>query len=151
MYDRYARAIAYFRIPMYSEAILMINSLLNDYPNDPFFLELKGQINAENGKVEKAITAYRKSLDQIKSPAPLIMLALANMLLERKNSIKSYEEAKLLLEKTIFLEPKNILAWRLKGIAHNKLNELKLADLSAAEEYLLRNDFNRSRYFAKRF
>ena len=53
-------------------------------------------------------------------------------------------------KKTIFLEPKNILAWRLKGIAHNKLNELKLADLSAAEEYLLRNDFNRSRYFAKR-
>ena len=150
IYDKYARAIAYFRIPMYSEAILMIDSLLNDYPNDPFFLELKGQIHAENGKVEKAITAYRKSLDQIKSPAPLIMLALANMLLERKNSIKSYEEAKSLLEKTIFLEPKNILAWRLKGIAHNKLNELKLADLSAAEEYLLRNDFNRSRYFAKR-
>ena len=70
--------------------------------------------------------------------------------MEKKNSIKSYEEAKLLLEKTIFLEPKNILAWRLKGIAHNKLNELKLADLSAAEEYLLRNDFNRSRYFANR-
>ena len=58
------------------------------------------------------------------------MLALANMLLEKKNSIKSYEEAKSLLEKIIFLEPKNILAWRLKGIAHNKLNELKLADLS---------------------
>ena len=55
IYDKYARAIAYFRIPMYDEAILMINSLLNDYPNDPFFLELKGQIYAENGKVEKAI------------------------------------------------------------------------------------------------
>ena len=70
--------------------------------------------------------------------------------MEKKNSIQSYEEAKSLLEKTVFLEPKNILAWRLKGIAHSKLNEFKLADLSAAEEYLLRNDFNRSRYFAKR-
>ena len=54
------------------------------------------------------------------------------------------------MEKTIFLEPKNILAWHLKGITHSKLNELRLADLAAAEEYLIRNDFNRSRYFAKR-
>ena len=69
---------------MYDEAILTINSLLNDYPNDPFFLELKGQIYAENGKVEKAITAYRKSLDQIKSPAPLIMLALAKHAFRKK-------------------------------------------------------------------
>ena len=150
MYDKYARAIAYFRIPMYSEAILTINSLLNDYPNDPYFLELLGQIYAENGKIENAIIAYRKSLEKIKSPAPLIMLALANMLLEKKNNETSYEEAKSLLEKIIFLEPKNILAWHLKGIAHSKLNELKLADLSAAEEYLLRNDFNRSRYFANK-
>ena len=72
------------------------------------------------------------------------------MLLEKKNSVKSYQEAKSLLERIIFLEPKNILAWHLKGIAHSKLNELKLADLSAAEEYLLRNEFNRSRYFANR-
>ena len=78
------------------------------------------------------------------------MLALANMLLERKNSIKSYEQAKILLEKTLFLEPKNILAWRLKGIAHSKLNETNLANLSAAEEYLNKNDFKRSRYFAKK-
>ena len=62
---------------MYDEAILAINSLLNDYPNDPFFLELKGQIYAENRKIENAILAYKKSLDQIQSPAPLIMLALS--------------------------------------------------------------------------
>ena len=115
------------------------------------FLELKGQIYAENGKIENAIKFYKHSLELIQKPAPLIMLALANMLLERKNSIESYLEAKLLLDKTIFLEPKNILAWHLKGIAHSKLNEITLADLSAAEEFLIRNDFNRSKYFAKRF
>ncbi len=150
MYDKYARAIAYFRIPMYEEAILAINSLLNDYPNDPYFLELKGQIYAENGKIENAILAYKKSLEQTVEPAPLIMLALANMLLEKKNSKNSYIEAKSLLEKTVFLEPSNILAWHLKGITHSKLNEINLADLSAAEEYLLRNEFKRSKYFANK-
>ena len=53
IYDKYARAIAYFRIPMYEEAISSINALLKDYPDDPYFLELKGQIYAENGKIEK--------------------------------------------------------------------------------------------------
>jgi len=150
IYDKYARAIAYFRIPMYEEAILAVNSLLKDYPNDPYFLELKGQIYAENGKVENAILAYKKSLEQIQEPAPLIMLALANMLLEKKNSTRSYLEAKSLLERTVFLEPSNILAWHLKGIAHSKLKEFNLANLSAAEEYLIRNDFKRSKYFAKK-
>ncbi len=150
IYDKYARAIAYFRIPMYEEAILAINSLLNEYPNDPYFLELKGQIYAENGKIENAILAYKKSLDLIQEPAPLIMLALANMLLEKKNSISSYEEAKALLNKIVFLEPKNILAWHLKGITHSKLNESNLANLAAAEEFLIRHDFKRSKHFAEK-
>ncbi len=150
LYEKYARTIAYFRIPMYEDAISSINLLLKEFPNDPYFLELKGQIYAENGKVEEAIFAYQESLNQFKKPPPLIMLALANVLLEKKNSKKAYNNALNLLKKTIFIEPSNILAWHLKGIAHSKLNEENLADLSAAEEFLIRRDFNRSRYFAKR-
>ena len=149
IYERYARAIAYFRIPMYEEAILSINALLRDYPNDPYFLELKGQIHAENGKVDAAILSYQEALKKINKPAPLIMLSLAGMLLE-KNSKSSYFKAKSLLEKAIILEPLNILAWHLKGIAHNKLNEYNLADLSAAEEFLIKKEYYRSRYFARR-
>ena len=78
------------------------------------------------------------------------MLALANMLLEKKNSKESYGNAITLLKKTIFMEPSNILAWHLKGIAHSKLNEGSLADLAAAEEFLIRRDFSRSKYFAER-
>ena len=150
MFERYARAIAYFRIPMYEEAITAINRLLEDYPKDPYFLELKGQIYAENGKIEEAIKAYEQSLNEIKRPAPLIMLALSNMLLERKNNSQSYEYALELLQKTILIEPKNIMAWHLKGIAHSKLNQSSLADLSAREEFLIRKDFSRSKYFAKK-
>merc|ERR1711991_678669 len=60
--SRYARAIAYFRAPLYKKSIKEINSLLKDYPNDAFFIELKAQILAENGKVKEAINYYRKSL-----------------------------------------------------------------------------------------
>ena len=78
------------------------------------------------------------------------MLALANMLLEKKNSIVLYKEAKSLLNKTILLDPTNFLAWHLKGIAHIKLNEVILANLSAAEEFLIRRDYDRTKYFAKK-
>ena len=150
IYERYARTIAYFRIPMYKEAIESVNALLEDFPNDPYFLELKGQIYAENGKVDKAIYSYQEALSKIKEPAPLIMLSLANMLLEKKDNLNSYQKAKLLLNKILLLEPSNLLAWHLKGIAHSKLDEINLADLSAAEEFLIRRDFNRSKYFAKK-
>ncbi len=150
IYDRYSRAIAYFRIPMYEEAIFSIDSLLKDYPRDPYFLELKGQIYAENGKINAAINAYEKALKYIDNPAPLIMLSLSNMLLEKKNDPRSYAKAKKLLNTAIALEPLNISAWRLKGITHSKLNEEVLADLSAAEEFLIRREYKRSEYFAKK-
>ena len=69
---------------MYEEAIFSIDSLLKDYPRDPYFLELKGQIYAENGKINEAINAYEKALKYIDNPATLIMLSLSNMLLEKK-------------------------------------------------------------------
>ena len=42
------------------------------------------------------------------------------------------------------------MAWHLKGVAHSLLNEDNLADLSAAEEFLIRGEYNRSRYFANK-
>ena len=58
LHSRYARAIAYFRAPLYKKSIEEINSLLKDYPNDPFFLELKAQILSENGKVISSNITY---------------------------------------------------------------------------------------------
>ena len=48
------------------------------------------------------------------------------------------------------MEPLNISAWHLKGTAHSKLDEQVLADLSAAEEFLIRREYKRSEFFAKK-
>ena len=149
LHERYARCIAYFKSPNFFKALKEINYLIDDYPNDPYFHELKGQILAENGLVEEAIISYTKSL-KIIPDAPLIILPLANLLLEKDRNRKSIIEIKKMLNKVILIEPDNILAWRLKGIVHTKLGESILADLSAAEENLLRADVNRTLYFSKR-
>ena len=149
IYERYARTIAYFKSPIFSDALKEINLLIKDYPDDPYFYELKGQILAENGFIDEAIKAYSKSLEIIPD-APLIILPLASLLLEKKNSNKSLSYIKKIIKKVVLAEPDNVLAWRLKGIMHNKLGETLLSDLSAAEENLLRSNRKRAQFFSKR-
>jgi predicted Zn-dependent protease len=147
--ERYARTIAYFRAPMYKNAIQEIDLLLRDYPKDPYFMELKAQIYSENGHKEKAIKMYKESL-QIIPNSPLIMLSLSGLLLEGKKNKKKFTEARYYVEKVIRMEPENILAWHLKGIIHNYSGEFMEADLSAAEEFLRRRDFKMASYFANK-
>ncbi len=147
--ERYTRAIAYYKTPIFSKAIKEINSLIKDYPKDPYFYELKGQIYSENGQIDLAIKAYKNSL-KFSPESPLIMLALANVLLEKQYAVKTIKEAKTLLDRIIKTETENILAWRLKGIAHSRLGEFVLADLAAAEENFRRKDFNRAIFFSER-
>ena len=135
--SRYARAIAYFRVPLYKKSIKEINSLLKDYPNDPFFIELKAQIISENGKIKEAIKYYRESLKIIPN-STLIMLPLCNLLLEDSKYLKDIKEANNYLNFIVKKEPENIFAWHLKGISHNRLGEPIYANLSAAEEFLRR-------------
>ena len=78
------------------------------------------------------------------------MLSLAIVLVEKKNNLTPIREAKSILEKVVQLESDNILAWRLKGIAHSQLEEFVLADLAAAEENFRRRDFNSAIFFSKR-
>ena len=147
--ERYARAIAYFRVPMYKNAIREADLLLRDYPKDPYFMELKAQIYSENGHKEKAIKMYKESLQLIPN-SPLIMLSLSGLLLEGKKNIQNFTKAKKYVEKVIKIESENILAWHLKGIIHNYFGEVIEADLSAAEEFLRRRDFKTASYFANK-
>ena len=150
VHERYARAIAYFRAPMFRKSIAEINKLTNEFPDDPYFLELKGQIYSENGYIKEAIKAYQKCL-KIIPQSPLIMLALSGLYLESSDINKK----RLLLAKQYLLdiikkEPDNILAWHLKGITHSSLGEKTEADLSAAEEYLRRRNFSSAKFFAEK-
>ena len=147
--SRYARAIAYFRVPLYKKSIKEINSLLKDYPNDPFFIELKAQILSENGKVKEAIKYYKKSLKKMPN-SPLIMLPLCSLLLEDKKNLKDIKQANNYLNFIVQKEPENIFAWHLKGISHNLLGEPIYANLSAAEEFLRRRDFKSAKFFAEK-
>ena len=67
--------------------------------------------------------------------------------LKKDPYIEFLASAKKNLDKVIKLEPDNILAWKLKGISHNRLGEFVLSDLAAAEENFQRRDYERAIFF----
>src|SRR4029077_16058932 len=58
---RYARAIALYRTGALGSALLTIDGLIKEYPNDPYFHEVRGQMLFENGRVNEAIPSYRRA------------------------------------------------------------------------------------------
>ncbi len=70
---RYARAIAYYRIPDLDKALPTIDGLIRDYPRDPYFRELKGQMLFENGHIKEAVQPYEEAV-RLDPNAPLLRI-----------------------------------------------------------------------------
>ena len=52
----------HYRLPDLPQGLADIDGLLAEYPNDPYFHELKGQMLFENGHIEEAIPPYREAV-----------------------------------------------------------------------------------------
>lgn len=130
---RYARAMAYFRQPDMKMALTEINGLLAEEPNNPFFLEMFGQINVEMGKVEEGIAPYRRAVE-ILPDAPLIRVALAAALLGTEKP-QYTEQARTELETALNQESDNAYGWYVLADAYNRLGMTGKAQLATAERY----------------
>lgn len=147
--DRYERAIAYYRLPDLETAVREIDGLIADYPGDPYFYELKGQMLFENGRVEAAIPPYREAVKL--NPAPLLQIGLARALIESGDgSGTAGREAIEHLKVSVQGEPANAGAWRLLGIAQGRAGDEGEASLSLAESALLRGKDDDARLYAGR-
>jgi predicted Zn-dependent protease len=145
---RYGRAIAYFKNSQINEASVEIDSLLKDYPQDPFFWDLKGQILFESGKIQDATKAYEKAVE-LRPDLPLIRVSYAHALIETgdKGQLeKAFSE--LLRAKTE--EPDNPFTHRLLAVYYGKKGETGLAALYLAEMSLEVDDLKMAEQQAKR-
>ncbi|MGI9500580.1 MAG: tetratricopeptide repeat protein [Geminicoccaceae bacterium] len=145
--DRYKRAVAFYRLPDLENAVAEIDALIEDYPDDPYFHELKGQMLFENGRIEPAVAPYREAV-RLK-PAPLLRIGLARALIEsgrREAGLEAIEH----LKASVRGEPKNAGAWRLLGIAQGRAGEEGEASLSLAEWALLSGKDDDAKLHARR-
>tara|TARA_R110000772_G_scaffold49123_1_gene112335 strand:+ start:40148 stop:41509 length:1362 start_codon:yes stop_codon:yes gene_type:complete len=75
---RYARAIAYFRTARVDEFLKVIDGLIAEYPDDPYFHEIRGQGLYENGNAKDAMTSYAKAV-KLRPESDLLRLELARI------------------------------------------------------------------------
>jgi predicted Zn-dependent protease len=135
---RYARAIAYYRIPDLAKAVPLIDGLIQQEPKNPWFYEMKGQMLFENGKVAEALAPYNEAV-QLQPGVPLLRVELAQVQIEsgqpelNKSAIANLKEA-------VRFEDQNSDAWHFLAVAYGKDNDLGMSALSLAEEAMTEGD-----------
>ncbi|WP_417318145.1 M48 family metalloprotease [Emcibacter sp.] len=138
VYARYARAFAYHKLHQVPEAIGEVNSLISEYPKDPYFYETKGQILFENGFVREASDAYRMAVKYLPGN-PLIRVSFAQALLGTEDD-SLVDEALDSLKVALARDPANYFGWLQASTAwHRKGNEA-MTRYASAERFLLAGD-----------
>ena len=147
-YAIYASSVALYRKALTDKAIDKINILIDKYPTNPWYYELKGQILYESGKIKPSIEPYEKAV-KFSTGHPLLNIALASAYLALND--KEYDiKAQNLLNNVIKKDQKNSYAWFQLAIAEARLGNIGKADLYSAERYFVLGDVNLASFHAKR-
>jgi len=131
----YARAYAWHRSAYADLAAGEADKLLKTAPADPYFLELKGQILLESGKVSDAVPVLRAAVKNAPNE-PLIMTLLGHALISTEDKA-DFAEAEPLLRKAIARDRENPFAWYQLGVIYDRKGDEPHAALAAAERYSL--------------
>ena len=135
---RYARAIAMFRKGDLKNALPVLDGLIADLPQDPYFWELKGQALLEGGFPAKAVAPLRQANKLLPSNG-LIQVMLAQALLgsENRADAEAALKALRLAKKT---EPDMPQLYKFMATAYGTLGDVPRAELATAEAAWLQGD-----------
>ncbi|HEX3808528.1 MAG TPA: M48 family metalloprotease [Rhizomicrobium sp.] len=145
---RYARAIAYSRMPDLPKALDEINALLKVEPNNPYFWEVLGQIYVSMGQPQKGIEPYQKSVNFAPSQ-PLLRVSLAAAQLASENPALA-KPALDNLHVALQQEHDNSFGWYEAAQAYSQLGNEPMADLATAERYFTGGSMKEAKQFAFR-
>lgn len=145
---RYARAVAYFGAGQMPKAIAQVDSLLAEFPGDPYFSELKGDILFKGGKAKAAVPFYQAAVDA-EPDSPMLLMSLGRTQKETGDPamIKAAIEN---LKRVVEIEPANPGAWRNLGIAYGLNKQDAEASLALAESAISSGDRPRAKALAER-
>lgn len=130
-----ARAYAYHRMGDRDRALDEAEALLAKAPEDPFFLELKGQILLESGKPAEALEPLRAAVTRAPDQ-PMIQSMLGHALLATEKNT-NLPEAEKVLRASIGRDNDQPFAWYQLGVIYDRKGDLPRAALATAERYSL--------------
>jgi predicted Zn-dependent protease len=132
---RYARAYAWHKSAYPQKALEESSALVASAPDDPYFLELYGQILLESGKPAEAIAPLRKAV-QLTGNQPLIAGIFGHALVATEDKA-NLDEATTVLKAAVTKDNQNPFAWYQLGVVYEQKGDTARAALASAERYLM--------------
>lgn len=132
---RYARAYAYHKDALVDQALTEADTLLAAEPDNPYFLELKGQILLESGRPLEALEPLRRSV-ALTNADPLISPMLGHALLATENP-QYLPEAEQVLRAAVGRDRENPFAWYQLGVVYGQRGDIPRAHLASAEQQIM--------------
>ena len=136
---RYARAYAWHKSAFLDKAMAEADALLAQAPNDPYFLELKGQILLEAGKPAEALVPLRKATD-LSGFQPLIATTFGHALVATEDAA-NLAEAQRVLKAAVARDRENPDAWYQLGVVYAANGDQPRAQLASAEQQVMMHRF----------
>jgi predicted Zn-dependent protease len=132
---RYARVYAYHKDAREADAMREADALLATEPNDPYFLEIKGQVLLEAGQPTQALEPLRRATE-LTGNDPLIASTFGHALVATED--KSHlDEAETVLRAAVAKDRENPFAWYELGMVYGQKGDLPRAQLASAEQQIM--------------
>lgn len=136
---RYARAYAYHKSALVDQALSEADALVFQYPDDPYFLELKGQVLLESGRPEEALGPLRRATELSRSE-PLIASMFGHALIATEDETH-FEEAETVLRNAVGRDRFNPFAWYQLGVVYAATGDIPRARLASAEQQVMSRQY----------
>ena len=130
----YARAYAWHKSAYPQKALAEADALLAAAPDDPYFLELKGQILLESGRPKDAVAPLREAVKITNQP--LISVLLSHALIATEDEA-NFAEAEQVLRLAVQRDRENPFAWYQLGVVYERRGDTPRAALATAERYAM--------------
>lgn len=134
----YARAYAYHKSGYPDQAAAETAALVKTAPDDPYFLELEGQILLESGKPAEAIAPLREATRRSNNQ-PLIAATFGHALLATEDKA-NLAEAESVLRQAVARDKENPFAWMQLGTVYERKGDEPRTALATAERANLMGD-----------
>jgi predicted Zn-dependent protease len=145
---RYARSIALFQVSRVKDSMTLLDSLIQESPNDPFFLEQKGWFLFQSGNLRDALPLLHRAVE-LRPGEALLRQELGQVELETEDP----RYVKLAIDNLEFaaaMQSNDPEVWRLLAIAYGRDGQIAMSQLAQAKQAMAANDKKEARMQARR-
>ena len=136
---RYARAYAFHKDALVEKSLAETRALIAAQPDNPYFLELAGQVLLESGRPADAIEPLRRAT-ALTGNQPLIAATFGHALIATEDPAH-YEEARTVLKAAVARDRFNPFAWYQLGVIYAAEGDMPRARLASAEQQAMTGRF----------